>query len=384
MVEIIRVDPTGIAAELGIEPGDHITHINEQPIRDKLDFYYFIADDITELRLMDHRTLQPSYLEIEKDPEDDLGLTVAEMKVKTCGCNCIFCFVDQNPPGMRSALYFKDGDYRFSFLQGHFVTLNNVGKRSLRRIIDQRLSPLNVSIHTTDPDLRVQMTGHPKAGSVMEKIRSLTQAGIVIHAQIVLCPGVNDDNILIKSLEELAEFYPGLASLSIVPVGITKYQKHPLLSQRVDSKYAAEVLLQIERLRERFKKKFGSYLAFPSDEWYLTAGHDLPHTEAYENFPQYENGVGMCRSLLDDLKEIEPLLPSRLENPRKASIVTAELIAPTLEKNLLPVLNSIENFEAILLPTINRFYGKTITVSGRRPRERELGSCWRGMKPRTG
>ncbi len=364
MLAITAVDPDSIGAELELVPGDRIQRINNQSVRDVIDFHFYMADEYVELDVLKKETQENEIYEVEKDYADELGLTVEEMKMHTCGADCIFCFVTQNPGGLRQSLYFKDGDYRFSFLQGHFVTLDNVGPKALERIIKQHLSPINISVHTTDPELRVKMLRHPQAGKLMEKLKYLADNGIELHTQIVLCRDINDGAYLKKSIEELAAMYPKVQTLSVVPVGITKFQKNIELQKRIDQDYAAEVLQSLEAYRRQYKREFGVFFVQPSDEWYLLAGQDFPAADAYEGYPQYENGVGMCRSLIDDIAGIAPYLPARLAKPRRVTVLTGTLAGPVLQKYVAGTLNQIQNFTLEILVVTNDFLGEMVTVSG--------------------
>ena len=364
MLTIVNVNKNSRAKKLHIESGDQISRINQHIIRDKLDFYYYMADEAIDLEIIknDGRSI---LFHLEKDDHDLLGIEVADLKMKTCGSKCLFCFVDQNPEGMRETLYFRDGDYRFSFMHGHFVTLDNVGPAALKRIVEQHMSPINISVHVTDPHLRVQLTGHPHAGRILEKIKTLAEGNITMHTQIVLCKDINDGDYLLKSISDLGQYFPQVNSISVVPVGITRYQKHDEFRKiRIDRTYALNLLDTLEKQRSHFYQKFGSHFVHPSDEWYLLAQQDFPETDVYDDFPQYENGVGMCRVLIDDMQAIRSRLPKTLKKFRQVTMITGKLAGPVLKKYVLPVLNQIENLRVDMLPVENKFYGELVTVCG--------------------
>lgn len=363
MLTIDVIEPTSQAARLGLEPGDRIRSMNGYPTFDKLDFFYYIADESVQLDIMKANGEFVQFT-VEKDFDDHLGIEVADFKMHACGSDCIFCFVDQNPGGMRPALYFRDGDYRYSFMFGHFVTLNNVGPRALQRIIDQKMSPINVSVHVTDPAMRQKLTGHRRAGELMDKLKKLAAGGINMHTQIVLCPGLNDGDYLRRSIEDLVALYPSVETLSVVPVGVTKYQKHKALQNRIEPAYAAQMIDFLEEYRGRFMAEYATCFVHPSDEWFLLANRYFPPAEAYEDYPQYENGVGMCRSLIDDMDFLCSQFPKRLSKKRTVTMVTGTLAAPVLQKYVAEKLNSIENVHLNILPVENEFYGHMVTVSG--------------------
>ncbi len=291
MVRITEVAPEGIGAELELAAGDVILAINGSPVRDLIDFHLLSQDAelLIEIRKPGDEIWD---LHVEKDPGEDLGLQVEHPEPTQCGNNCIFCFVHQLPRGMRSTLYIKDEDYRYSFLYGAYVTLTNIEESEIERIIEQRLSPLYVSVHATDDQLREKMLGS-QAPSIMALLRRLVEAGIEIHTQIVLCPGVNDGAALEKSIEDLHALYPGVASLAVVPVGLTGYRERLPQLRIPTPEEARSVLTTIEAYQNKFLSASRSRFVFAADEFYLKAEKDFPPLQDYEELAQIENGVGL-------------------------------------------------------------------------------------------
>ncbi|MBR5281090.1 MAG: DUF512 domain-containing protein, partial [Clostridia bacterium] len=297
---ISHVEPGSAAYEGGIMPGDCLLAVNEQKIQDVFDYRFLTTEEFVSLKLEDENG-EEYYVDIEKDAEEDLGLEFVNPMMaedRSCANHCVFCFIDQMPPGMRDTLYFKDDDPRLSFLTGNYVTLTNIPERELHRIVQYRMSPINVSVHTTNPELRVRMLGHKKAGDVLKKIDILREGCITVNAQIVLCPGYNDGEELDRTLKDLSERADCIASVSVVPVGITKY-RDGLAPMRVFTKEECKaVVAQIEGWQQKLYQTKGTRFVYGADELYLKAELPLPAYDAYEDFPQLENGVGMC-ALLD-------------------------------------------------------------------------------------
>ncbi len=362
-MKILSVDKESTGQELGLQTGDEIAIINNHPVRDILDYRFLIADDTVEMEV--RRNGDRIVFEIEKDADDSLGLNFAPIQVRRCGNDCPFCFVDQNPAGMRQALYFRDEDYRLSFLSGHYVTLTNLKQAELDRIVWQRLTPLFVSIHATDPQVRRFLLGLKKEDHLLDKLRFLTSNGIELNTQIVLCPGINDGEVLRQTLYDLAEFYPQLKSVAVVPVGLTKHREALVKLKPVAIDYAQQFLQIADEYAQFFRERLGTYFVYPSDEFYIMTGVPLPRRERYEAFYQKENGVGMMRALLDDFVENQlPLLPQRLPTPTKVTLITAVLAGGIIQREIMPALNRIDNFTAELVIVKNEFYGESIHVSG--------------------
>jgi putative radical SAM enzyme (TIGR03279 family) len=360
-VAVRAVEPRSIAEKAGILSGDLVVSINGHAVRDVLDFQFYASDDEIDVAL--DRTGEPIQIRIRNPRIVDLGLRFDPMPFHSCGNRCTFCFIDQNPPGMRSTLYLKDEDFRLSFLYGNYVTLTSVQKRDLERIAAQRLSPLFVSIHATDTETRRRLLGIRKDDRLMDKIRFLTGNEIELHGQIVLCPGVNDGEILRKSLVELSEFHPGLRSLSVIPVGLTLHRRklHPV--KPFDPSSAKRVVELVESFQRDFTRRLGEPFVYLADELYLKSGMPIPETGHYGDYWQIANGVGLVRSFLDDFEEAARSFPSAIGKPKKVVIATGESAAPIIE-SMLPRLRRIQKLTMRVQVVPNRFFGETVTVSG--------------------
>nr|HID59765.1 DUF512 domain-containing protein [Desulfobacterales bacterium] len=358
---VTEVKSGSIAERVGISPGDNIEMINGEPLRDIIDYRYLVGDGVLEVTV--NRDGTCFRLRIEKPEDEDLGLNFEELEIQRCNNRCIFCFIDQLPPNMRGSLYVKDEDYRLSFLHGTYITLTRLSDVDMKRIIQQRLSPLYISVHSTEPHLRSRMLRNSSAGDILEKIASLASGGIEMHCQVVLCPGINDGKYLERTVSDLINFYPQVRSVSIVPVGLTKYRDHlpPLVP--VDRKIAKELVISVHHWQRSFKRQFGTRFVYLADEIYLLAGARFPATLAYEGFPQLENGVGMVRSFLDTFKDRLWDLPRRIQHPRAFILVTGTL-ASGFMKEVLAQLNRVGNLMVDLVVVENSFFGKTVTVSG--------------------
>jgi len=299
-----------------------------------------------------------------KKPDDvALGLDVDPLKMRACNNRCAFCFAHQNARGMRRALYFKDDDYRFSFLNGNFATLTNLTDADVGRIIEQRLSPLYVSVHATDWTLRNRILGNPKAPNVLEQIGRFAAARIVMHTQVVLCPGINDGAHLAKTSDDLQRFYPFVATMALVPVGLTQYRERLPLLRSPDREYARELLAWVEPRRRRCLRELGSRFSFPSDEFYLLAKRTFPSAQSYEGYAQLGNGVGGSRKFLDDFRRYKTRLPTAVRPTRQVTVVTGMLAVPVL----LPVveqLNLVQGLDVRLVPVENAFFGGSVTCAG--------------------
>jgi putative radical SAM enzyme (TIGR03279 family) len=362
---VAAVEPDSIAEEIGVEPGDRIISVNQRPVNDIIDYRFLSADENILIRL-EKPDGEKWELEIEKDFDEDIGVDFGPEglgRTKRCGNKCIFCFVEQMPPAMRESLYVKDDDYRLSFLQGNFITLTNTGDGDLQRIISQRLSPLYVSVHTTHPDLRMKMMGNPGAGKILDIIRQLTLAGIEIHAQAVLCPGVNDGEELRKTVHDLTALWPGVRSLALVPVGITRYRKGLYPLHAYNKEQALEIIRMVEGWQNACVKAYGCPLVYAGDEFYLLSGLPVPQREKYADFPQIENGVGLVRLFQDSFSELERQLPVKLAAPLHVTLVTGKL-AESILRPMVGRLNGIGNLKVELAGVENNFFGKTVTVAG--------------------
>ena len=362
---ITAVEPGSIAEECGLEPGDRIARINGNEIEDIFDYQYYIQEDFLEVQVLT-KDDEECTLEIEKEEDEDLGIEFESSlmdEYHSCCNKCVFCFIDQMPPGMRETLYFKDDDSRLSFLQGNYITLTNMKDKDIDRIIRYHLAPINISVHTTNPELRCQMLHNRFAGDVLQKIKRLSDAGIPMNSQIVLCKGINDGEELDRTIRELGEFLPYMESLSVVPVGLTKFRDNLPKLDPFTKEDALKVLEQIQGWQKHFKEKYNTSFVHASDEWFLLAENDFPPEEYYEGYGQLENGVGMMRLLIT---EVENRL-AELEGDsreRKVSVATAKLAYPTIVKLAQEVQDKYPNIQIQVYCITNHFFGEKITVTG--------------------
>ncbi|MHB1392648.1 MAG: DUF512 domain-containing protein [Clostridia bacterium] len=364
-VEIIEVRPSSIAEELGIKKGDKLITINGAGIKDILEYKYLTTDEFLEVEI-EHGNGEIWIYEVEKEYDEDIGIVFEGIidKPKSCHNKCIFCFIDQLPSGMRETLYFKDDDTRLSFLQGNFVTLTNLSEREIDRIIRYRISPINVSVHTTDPELREMMLNNKNAGKLMDYLEKLTEGEIEVKAQIVLCPGVNDGENLIKTLKDLSELYPGLSCVAVVPAGITKHRQGLYELKEYDKASAAAVIKQVSELQDKFLTGLTTRFVFLSDEFYLISGKELPEYDEYEGFSQLENGVGLITLFNEEVQESLEKLGSYNKKQRVVSLITGEYAAPNLAMAALKIENSIGELKLSIFPIVNNFFGQGVKVAG--------------------
>lgn len=361
-MRIVSIDKNSIAEELGFESGDVLHSINGRRVQDVIDYRYLISDECVEVEV--ERDSERTIFEIEKEADDTLGLNLEPIKVRMCGNDCPFCFVDQNPAGMRQSLYFRDEDFRLSFLSGHYVTLTNISRRDLQRIIDQRLSPLFISVHAVNPEVRKFLLGLRHDDRLLEKLDFLTKHGIDLHTQIVVCPTHNDGAILEETLHALSGYFPHIRSVALVPLGLTKHREGLTRLVAITNDYAKNLIAICDCYAESFKKKLGIYFVYPSDEFYIMAGLPIPPRDRYDTFDQLENGVGMVRSLLNDFQALQPELLQKIDSPAKITLVTGDLMGEILQKEIIDVLSRIGNLTASLIVVKNDFYGETIRISG--------------------
>lgn len=368
MIHVAAVQPGSVAEDAGIEPGDGIISINGENIRDVFDYRFLTADEhmILEIQKADGDIWE---IEIEKDEDEDLGIDFENPLIdeeKSCTNRCIFCFIDQLPKGMRHTLYFKDDDSRLSFLTGNYVTLTNKSDFDIDRIIRYRMSPINVSVHTTHSDLRIFMLNNRFAGKIMDRISRLVEGGIEVNCQIVLCRGINDGSELDRTIADLSSLYPGVRSISVVPVGLTKYRQELFTLEPYDGTEAGKVIEQIGNWQKKLKALHGSSVVYAADEFYLMAGVEMPGYEDYEDFPQLENGVGLVALLKHEFYEFleEAGGSLKLDRERNVSIATG-ISAYSLIKELADALEKrFELLKVKVYAVRNNFFGETVTVSG--------------------
>jgi NifB/MoaA-like Fe-S oxidoreductase len=426
---ISAVEPGSIADDLGLAPGDILVAIGGQVLRDVIDYRFAVAESEIEL-LVRNTAGEETIYEIEKDPDEELGLQFSEPlfdRLRTCNNKCPFCFITQMPRKLRKTLYLKDDDYRLSFLYNNFVTFTNLTEADWERIERQRLSPMNISVHATDPAWRAIMLGKQDVPDVREQIRRLGRAGISVHTQVVACPEVNDGDVLQASIADLVGLYPTVQSISVVPVGLTRFrfegkapksiraaiqvhespewidsnwerqplwQEPPVPAQAGSAQHndqaihdpslgfcsrlgatadvplrcyssaeAAAVLDLIEPVADRCRRDLGLSLVYPSDEFYLLAGRRLPPVEFYDDTPQYSNGVGMVSDFLAIWQRVRRRLPARVAQPERLALVCGTLMAPILTQ-VADRLNRIDGLQVLVTPIVNHFFGETVTVSG--------------------
>lgn len=364
---IRKVEPGSIAEELGIQPGDELLSINNRPIADILDYIYFTSLEYLELAIR-KKDGQEWILEIEKDPDEELGIDFERPimdRERHCANNCIFCFVDQLPPNTRPTMRIKDDDWRLSFLMGNYVTLTNISEKDINRIIERRFSPLYVSVHTTNPDLRKKMMRNKRAGNILELIERLSKAGICMHCQIVLCRGWNDGAELDRTIADLWKFKDAVQSLAVVPVGLTGHRQGLEQIVPFDRETAGKVIEQVEGWQRKFKEEQNRRFVFAADEFYILAEKEFPSYEAYEDFCQIENGVGLVAKFKKEFEDALVKL-NGTKNPTSTnslSIATGESAYGIIE-NMADVMRKRLGKQIYVYPIKNHFFGGHVTVTG--------------------
>jgi len=361
--KIIRVDKSSPAYKKAV-PGDRLISINGNPIEDILDYKYY-SYDRQLIIVLESAEGEKKLILVRKNEGEDLGLEFDDYlmdKARSCANRCIFCFIDQLPPNVRQSLLFKDDDARMSFLLGNYITLTNLRERDIERIVRMRISPVNISVHTTNPELRVKMLRNKRGGEIMDVMRRFKEAGITMNCQIVCCPGINDGAELQRSLEDLKSLYPAVASVSVVPVGLTKYREGLYPLRPVDSEKAAEIIDMTDAFGDRCLKELGSRLFYCADELYLKAGREIPPENYYEGYPQIENGVGLMRSLKEEFKAA--LNTGRKASGEPFSIATGVAAAPFLTEILKIAKDKYVNIEGRVYAVENEFFGRTVDVAG--------------------
>ncbi len=363
---IKSVRPGSIAEEMGVEPGDVLISINGHEIKDIFDYDFYMDDEQIDVVIADKGN-EECLLEIDKEAEEDLGIEFDNYLMdnyRSCSNKCIFCFVDQLPKGMRETLYFKDDDSRLSFLQGNYVTLTNMSDDDIKRICDFHMEPINISVQTTEPDLRCRMLGNRFAGKALEKINTLKEAGIQMNAQVVLCRGINDREHLDRTLNDISKWFPEMISISIVPSGLTKFRDGLFPLEPFTKEDAKDLIEQVEKWQRIFLDKYGSRKVFASDEWYIMAERSLPENEEYEGFPQLENGVGMLRSLSNDIDDYLETIKGRKVAPARLSSFSGTSAYPYILKECEKITDRFPQIKINLFPLRNDFFGHSINVTG--------------------
>lgn len=347
-------------------PGDHLISINGNGIMDVLDYMYYAYDAHLTVELRTPEGLQKS-VTVHKAEGEDLGLDFEDYLMDCpmeCTNNCIFCFVDQMPPGMRKSLYFKDDDARMSFLTGSYITLTNLTDRELQRICDLKISPVNVSVHTTNEALRASMMGNAAAGDILERIKMLSEAGITMNCQVVCCPGYNDGKELLNTIHDLAAFYPHIASVAVVPVGLTKYRAGLEPLRPFDALSAGETIDLVEHFADQCQNYYGSRIVYCSDEFYIMAQRPLPDDAYYEDYAQLDNGVGMLRLLKTEFDAALRLIEPNEGDNVPFSIATGTAAGPYIEKLLMTAMEKCDNIKGQVFSIKNDFFGHAINVAG--------------------
>ncbi|MBS3740561.1 MAG: DUF512 domain-containing protein [Candidatus Cloacimonetes bacterium] len=359
-IKVKKVKDNSILSEQNVEAGDLLVSINDKEINDNLDYRFYASEE--DLKLEFKRGDKFFNLNIEKEFYEDMGLKFYPMQYRRCACNCIFCFIDQMHPDSRPSLKIKEDDYRLSFMFGNFITLVNINQNDYKRILKQRLSPLYISVHTTNDKLRKKMMRYKKNFSIMEKLKYLASNNIMMHTQIVLVPQYNDGEELEKTVKELANLYHHIQTIGIVPVGLTKYRENLPKIKAVDVKQSQKLINQVDKWRSGFFEEFGGGIVQLADEFYLKAKKPIPPADYYEGYAQIENGIGMVRQFLDAMPEYVELINFN-SNPDSISIITAELIYPVTQK----FAEEIEKYYDVPVNVIevkNKYLGENVTVSG--------------------
>ena len=367
MVKITSVLNRSRAYRAGVREGDTLLAINGNGIRDVLDYRFYLTEREVELSLK--RGESEFSVTIKKGEYDDIGLefeTPLMDKKQRCKNKCIFCFIDQNPEGLRESLYFKDDDSRLSFLHGNYITLTNMTESDIERIVKMRFSPINISVHTTNPDLRVKMMNNKRAGEVLSYLDDFYRAGLNMCGQIVLCRGVNDGEELMRSMRDLAKYYPYMTSVSVVPAGMTKFRDGLYPLSDFSKEEAVEVINTVNAFGEALKEKIGSRVFYAADELYIKAGMEIPDSDYYEDYPQIENGVGMLRSFMDEFcvgaDDLYELLS--FKGVKSCSVATGVAAYPFIKSLCDRIMSLTDRVKISVYEIKNSFFGESITVSG--------------------
>ncbi|MBN2897194.1 MAG: DUF512 domain-containing protein [Clostridia bacterium] len=358
--------PGSIAEELEFEIGDILLSINDTAVEDVIDYLYLVSDDYLEIEIEKSDGEIWTY-EVEKDYDEELGIEFSNPIMdcaQSCTNKCIFCFIDQTPKGMRESLYFKDDDSRLSFLQGNFLTLTNLSDKDIDRIVAYNISPINVSVHTTNPELRKRMLNNKFAGNIMDRLKKLTENRIVVNGQIVMCPGYNDGEELISTVKSLYNLGENFSTLAVVPVGISDYREGLVELTPVSEALAVKTVQDIEALQDQFLADSGRRFVYLSDEFYLLAGVEMPPAEAYDGFPLLEDGVGLIRKLGGEVSELLDAVDERGIVPKEVTIATGKLAEDFIRTLAEKIMSKTDQVKINVVGVSNDFYGHMITVAG--------------------
>ena len=358
---ISKIEPGGLSERLGLVPGERLLEINGVELHDEIDFGAQISEEELEILVRGMDGVE-RMVEGVREYGVAFGAEFEARQPKRCHNNCVFCFVYQHPKGVRRELLIKDDDYVFSFVHGNFITLTNLSDADFQRILDERLSPLYVSVHATDPDVRVRLMKNPKSGLILKQIDRLAEAGIEMHTQLVICPGINDGAVLTKSIEDLAARHPQVKTIAVVPVGLTKHRGRLPQLRTYTREDAIAALEEVGRLEREYLKRHKTRIVFAADEMYVLAGAEIPGAKAYEGFPQLENGIGMLRSTMDRWRNGEDDIRPRNGSRERVAVVTGTSAAPTLTR--LFAERPPTDVDASLCVVTNEYFGDTVTISG--------------------
>ncbi|HQO09751.1 MAG TPA: DUF512 domain-containing protein [Clostridiales bacterium] len=360
MVKIVSVEKNSPSYKAGIRKGDSLISVNGKQIEDAIDFNYYCADEPLSFVVEGKAGAYKAAFETAGNN----GIEVEDLKIRHCGNNCIFCFISQNPKGMRKTIYVKDEDYRFSFLYGNYFTLTTITPKELDRIVKMKLSPLYISVHSVNDDVRKKLLGIKKDDKLLEKMKYLTDNGIELHTQIVMCPGYNDGKILEDTIRVMRGFYPMVRSVAVVPVGLTSFRKNLPKIEPVTKEIAAETVKLIFKLNKKYKKETGTGFVFPADEFFITSGIELPEEEFYEDYLQYEDGVGPARNFIERFLESVDAIPEKINKKASVTIVTGELFYEIMNRIVMPELKKVKNLSVRLIKAENMLFGRSVTVAG--------------------
>ncbi len=354
---IEKISAGSIAEKAGLVQGDQLVSINGNGLLDSIDFMYYNNGD--ELDIVVSRHNKKINVKLDSEESKDIGITLSQFKIRRCNNNCLFCFVSQLPKGLRKSLYIKDEDYRMSFIYGNYITLTNLSAHDKKRIVNQRLSPLYVSVHSTNKNVRNTLLSNPKAGDVMKELKFFKEHKIRMHTQIVLCPGYNDGKELEKTIRDLCSFYPYVSSIAVVPVGLTIHRKKDM--KPVEKEDAVKAIEIIDSFQKRMQKKHGDHVVYGADELYIKAEITLPNLKSYGDLPQIENGVGMVPQFLSHAKKLK--IPEGISHKKHFLTFTGTSFYPFLKK-IAERLSEKENIHIEAVPVENTFFGKSVTVTG--------------------